>query len=90
MLHRTQILLEPSHYQQLKAKAYHRQQSLSELVREIIDQWLIQEQEEWDEEILTNDPIWELEGLIPADDSVPVDVSENVDKYLYRADWQER
>jgi hypothetical protein len=89
MLHRTQILLEPKHYEQLKVKAHHRQQSLSELVREIIDQWLIQEQEEWDAELLANDPIWELCGLIPADDAVPANISENVDKYLYRVDWQE-
>jgi hypothetical protein len=89
MLHRTQVLLEPNHYRQLKAKAHNRQQSLSSLVREIIDQWLIQEEGGWAPEHLGDDPMWELCGLIPADDRVPTNISENVDKYVYRVDWQE-
>ena len=86
MLHRTQILLKPGHYRQLKAKAQDRQQSLSALLREIIDQWLVQEQEEWDAELLANDPMWDLCGMVSGDDP---DISENIDKYVYRLDWQE-
>jgi hypothetical protein len=79
MLRRTQVLLEAEQYRLLKEEALRRGQSVSSLVREIVQQWLIR-----------NDPIWEVAGIIADRDDVPRDVSENVDKYVYRADWLER
>ena len=38
-MHRTQLLLEPSQYQALRAMAEQEQRSISEIVREILDRY---------------------------------------------------
>jgi hypothetical protein len=39
-MHRTQLLLEPTQYQALRTLAHQEQRSISEVVREILDQYL--------------------------------------------------
>lgn len=89
MLHRTQILLKPKQYQRLKTEAQRQQQSLSAVIRDIIDQWYAEQLDEWPEAIRENDPIWTLSGIIPPAPDVDPATSEHVDSYIYRADWSE-
>lgn len=90
MLHRTQIMLETNQYELLKEVARRRQQSLSAVLREIVDRWSVHQQDEWDQKTVENDPIWELCGLIPTNSNVDPAASEHLDPFIYRADWQEK
>jgi hypothetical protein len=75
MLRRTPLALEVETYRLLKEAAQRREQSVSSLVREIIEQWLKKD-----------DPIWKVVGI--ASGGAPY-VSENIDKHLYQDDWKE-
>lgn len=74
---RAQILLEPWQHQFLEAMAQKQHKSVSQLVREWIEE-KAREQVAKKEK----DSIWELVGIVK---DAPADMAEHHDKYLYGA-----
>lgn len=78
-MHRTQILLNPWQYEQLRARAEKEQRSLSSLVRELLDKALQQSSPMPDP---STDPLQQLQGI--GEDNAGY--GRDHDRLLYRQD----
>lgn len=74
---RAQILLEPWHYQFLEAVAQKQRKSVSQLVREWIEEKARSQMAK-----RANDPLWDMVGIVR---DAPSDMAEHHDEYLYGA-----
>lgn len=72
---RTQIILQERQYQELREIAGRKKQSVSSIIREMIDDKLNQFR------ISSKDPLFDIVGMVEGKGEA---ISENVDKRLYR------
>ena len=81
---RTQIILEDWQHQWLTEEAKRHSLSMSALLRQLLTEAIERRQAEgWED-----DPIWGVVGIAKGpDDGI---TSENLDQFLYGADWRER
>lgn len=81
---RTQIILEEWQYEWLIEGAERQGLSMSALLRQLLTEAIERRQaESWED-----DPLWGVIGIAEGpDDGI---TSENLDQFLYRADWRER
>jgi len=77
-MHRMQISLTTNQYEFLQSEAFVTGKSMAAILRTMLDEAIEHRQQD----ILANDPIWDVIGIGQAIDG-PTDISENVDKYLY-------
>lgn len=75
---RLQISLTQNQYEFLKSEAFVSGQSMAAILRELLDEIIQRRQQE----ILENDPIWQVIGVAP-EVAGPTDISTQVDRYLY-------
>lgn len=74
---RAQILLKPWQHQFLEALAQKQRKSVSQLVREWVEEKAREQMAD-----RGNDPLWNLVGIVQ---DAPPDMAENHDEYLYGA-----
>ena len=81
---RTQIILEDWQHEWLTEEAKRQNLSMSALLRELLTEAIERRQAEgWED-----DPLWGIVGMAEGpDDGI---TSENLDRFLYRADWRDR
>ena len=77
-MNRLQISLTQTQYEFLKSESFVTGKSMAAVLRDLLDETIDNRQQE----ILHNDPIWQVIGVAAEVDG-PTDVSVNVDKYLY-------
>ena len=77
-MHRMQVSLTTTQYEFLQSEAFVTGKSMAAILRAMLDEAIQQRQQD----VLANDPIWDVIGIGKAIDG-PTDISENVDKYLY-------
>jgi hypothetical protein len=77
-MHRLQLSLTEEHYEFLKSEAFVTGKSMAAVLRDLLDEIISQRHED----LLANDPIWEVIGVAAEVDG-PTDVSTHVDQYLY-------
>ncbi len=77
-MQRLQISLDETHYEFLKSEAFITGQSMAGVLRNLLDEIIERRQQE----ILHDDPIWNVIG-VGQEIEGPTDVSSNVDRYLY-------
>ncbi len=73
------LYLTDLQHRELKDKAHHDDISMSELVREAIDEYLTPKSKRTDGDLFS-DPLFDIIGAV---ESAEKDLSENHDKYLY-------
>ena len=81
---RTQIILEDWQHEWLTEEAKRQNLSMSALLRELLTEAIERRQAEgWED-----DHLWGIVGMAEGpDDGI---TSENLDRFLYRADWRDR
>ena len=81
---RTQMILEDWQHEWLTEEAKRQNLSMSALLRELLTEAIERRQAEgWED-----DPLWGIVGMAEGpDDGI---TSENLDRFLYRADWRDR
>jgi hypothetical protein len=81
---RAQVILEEWQHQWLAQEAERQAVSMSSLLRQLLTEAIERRQVHgWED-----DPLWGIIGLGEGpDDGI---TSENLDKFLYRTDWQDR
>jgi len=81
---RVQVILEEWQHKWLNEEAQKQSTSMSALLRQLLTQAIERRRAEgWQD-----DPLWGIVGIAEGpDDGI---TSENLDEYLYRADWQNR
>lgn len=77
-MHRMQISLTTTQYEFLQSEAFVTGKSMAAILRTLLDEAIQQHRQD----VLANDPIWDVIGIGESIDG-PTDVSSNVDKYLY-------
>ena len=79
-MHRSQILLEEWQYQYLSDKAKREGKSISQLVRELLTEWIESHRaESWE-----GDPFFDIIGMVSSGDGR---IAEEHDKYIYTTNW---
>jgi hypothetical protein len=79
-VHRSQILLEEWQYQYLSDRAKREGKSISQLVRELLTEWIESHRTEtWED-----DPFFDIIGMVSSGDGR---IAEEHDKYIYTNNW---
>jgi hypothetical protein len=79
-MHRSQILLEEWQYQYLSDEARRKGKSISQIVRQLVTEWI----ESHRAEARAGDPIFDIIGMVSSGDGR---LAEEHDKYIYSNDW---
>ena len=79
-MHRSQILLEEWQYEYLSDEAAREGKSISQVVRELVADWVESRRAEtWE-----GDPFLDIIGMVASGDG---SIAENHDKHIYQIDW---
>jgi hypothetical protein len=79
-MHRSQILLEEWQYQYLSDEARREGKSISQLVRELVTEWIESHRIDTGE----RDPFFDVIGMVSSGDG---HIAAEHDRYIYTNDW---
>ncbi|MEJ2556959.1 MAG: hypothetical protein P8186_12160 [Anaerolineae bacterium] len=79
-MHRSQIMLKEEHYAYLVSEAQRQDKSISQIVRELIDEQIARSRN------LEDDPFFEIIGMVEGDGEP---VGRSIDYYVYGIDRPE-